>query len=125
LSLLAQGRLYDGTTPSHRRVAPRIEQRCANGARCPPGRALLLISTVAGVDSVPIAASDPAMRRGADAISPESKAARSPREAMVGALATAAGAGWLDDGRRRHESPGHLDANAARLGVMMPNRSRE
>jgi hypothetical protein len=34
-----------------------------------------------------IAVPNPAMPRGADAIGPESKAARSPREAMVAALA--------------------------------------
>jgi hypothetical protein len=39
------------------------------------------------VDPVPIAVSNPAMRRGADDIWPESPAARSPREAMVSALA--------------------------------------
>jgi hypothetical protein len=36
---------------------------------------------------VQIAASNPAMSHGADDIRPESKAARSPREAMIGALA--------------------------------------
>jgi len=52
---------------------------------------------------VPIAVSNPAMRRGADDIWPESKAARSPREAMVGALAAgliaALAAGDLDAAR--------------------------
>jgi hypothetical protein len=36
---------------------------------------------------VPVAVTNPAMRRGADDIRTESKAARSPREAMVAALA--------------------------------------
>jgi hypothetical protein len=40
-----------------------------------------------GVDPVPIAVSNPAMRRSADDIRTESQAARSPREAMVAALA--------------------------------------
>jgi hypothetical protein len=45
------------------------------------------IRTIQGADPVQVAASNPAMRRGADDIWPESQVARRPREAMVGALA--------------------------------------
>ena len=75
------------------------------------------IGTIEGADPVPIAASNPAMRRGADAIWPESKMARSPREAMVGALAAglvaALAAGDTEAARVAHGAIGALLGSGA------------
>ncbi len=61
---------------------------------------------------MPIAASNPAMRRGADDIWTECKATRSPREAMVAALAAglvaALAAGDTDAARVAHGAIGAL-----------------
>jgi hypothetical protein len=75
---------------------------------------------------VPVAAANPAMRRGADDIWPESMPAQSPREGMVRALAAglvaALDAGDPDAARVAHAAIGALLgplSNAAPGGVAL------
>jgi hypothetical protein len=70
------------------------------------------ICTIEDVDPVPFAAANPAMRRDADDIWPESPPAKSPREGMVLALAVglvaALAAGDPDAARIAHAAIGAL-----------------
>jgi hypothetical protein len=128
-------RLEDGATATLERApTPALPVDDRGQARLPvraPGRDLphsAAICTIGDADPVPFAAANPAMRRGADAIWPESAPAQSPRAGMGRALATglvaALAAGDPGAARVAHAAIGAPQAggSASRTGAWFPVR---